>query len=187
MYLTFCSDSFISGNRVPSMPEEGATRELHSYIKSWQSKQHKPKWHWMIALEALFPRDAALRNTCHGGLQPQAPPSFTAMWAGRRQHRCHGVPKHMVLLWAYRKPPAWICPTRSQTTFLQSINPLNLMFLELKSAILKQLKHDGDTNKNTIHELCCCKAAGFEVGYSLSRSSALQCSWTRTEGLREHR
>lgn len=38
------------------------------------------------------------------------------------------------------------------------------MFLELKSAILKQLKGDVNANKNTIHQLCCCKAAGFEVG-----------------------
>lgn len=36
------------------------------------------------------------------GPHPQAPPSFTALRKGRRQHQCHCVPKHGALLQAHK-------------------------------------------------------------------------------------
>lgn len=148
-----------SGNQAPLVPEKGASRDLCSCVESWQSKWHWSCWHW-ISTRGTLPLGSCFEERVPWrGPHPWAPHSLTAV-----QHLRHCVPKHVSLVWAYRKPPAWICPTRSQSVFLQSINPLNLMFLGLKSAILKQLKHNANTNKNTIHQLCFCKAAGFEVG-----------------------
>lgn len=152
----------ISGNRAPSMHEEGGYQELSSCVRELTIQTARDQMAPKHSVGGTLPSGSHFEERVPWrGPHPRTPPKPHSHTGGQEAAL---MPKPVVLLRAYRKPPARICPTRSQSVFLQSINPLNLMFLELKCAILKQLKRDANTNKNTIHQLCCCKAAGFEVG-----------------------
>lgn len=175
--FNFLFTDSISRTWVPAVPEERATRELCSGIESWQSKQHKTERHWILALETFFPQEATLIHAMDGSPIPWHLQSLIATWTGRRQHWCYVVPNCAAVLQAYGKPPAQICPTRSQPVFLQSVNPLNVMFLPFKSS----LNGKRTLIKTPSSSFAAAKQLALKSDNSPSRSSTLPYSWARTE------